>query len=126
MVVVCPKCAQRYDVDEEYLGYVVDCENCGGQFLVEQREHGSLSKVEEVCGSLMPQNKMVDPIIASEAVSHRINESLSAFSQPQSAMRSLVCEMCGSSDFIKTEGVFDAENGCCGHRRRCGWLCGCA
>ena len=43
MTISCPKCGQQYDVGQEYIGYMLDCETCGGQFLVRQPSRVPLS-----------------------------------------------------------------------------------
>lgn len=37
MFIFCPKCKQKYEVDDEYAGVEVHCEKCGNAFTVQTR-----------------------------------------------------------------------------------------
>ena len=89
MKAICPNCGQHYDVDQEYAGCAIDCQTCGSQFMVEEKT-----------GTHLP---------AERDIQHQEATVLTT-SSAQPAMRPLICEMCGSSDMIKTNGVFVCQS----------------
>jgi predicted Zn finger-like uncharacterized protein len=72
----CPHCGQHYDVDEEYIGQVVECVTCGKEFTV---------KTGSDVATIQAQ-------------------------RPGGKMKALVCEMCGSTDLIKQNGLFVCQS----------------
>ena len=72
----CPHCGQHYEVDEEYIGQVVECTNCGKPFAI---------KAGSDVATIQAQ-------------------------RPGGKMKALVCEMCGSTDLIKQNGLFVCQS----------------
>ena len=89
MKTICSHCGQHFDVDEEYLGNSVECSSCGQQFVIQT----------------IPENMPTAPLPQSEN-----SGSSEDFIAPQSSenrgLRALTCEMCGSTELIKQNGVF--------------------
>lgn len=55
MFIFCPKCNQKYEVDDEYAGVEVHCEKCGNDF------NAQAEKVEPVPRSTVP--KGITPVM---------------------------------------------------------------
>ena len=72
----CPHCGQHYEVDEEYIGQVVECTTCGKEFAV---------KAGSDVATVQPQ-------------------------KTGGTIKALVCEMCGSTDLIKQNGLFVCQS----------------
>lgn len=72
----CPHCGQHYEVDDEYIGQVVECTTCGKDFTVKASSDNAV---------IQPQNNC-------------------------EKMKALVCEMCGSTDLIKQNGLFVCQS----------------
>ena len=72
----CPHCGQHYEVDNEYIGQVVECTTCGKEFAV---------KAGSDVATIQAQ-------------------------RPGGKMKALVCEMCGSTDLIKQNGLFVCQS----------------
>ena len=85
----CPYCRQHYEVDNEYIGQIVKCVTCGRGFVVaalsgpggDSKTNGLGSNAADDTRSIEAQN-------------------------PGGKKKALVCEMCGSTDLIKQNGVF--------------------
>lgn len=109
MLTICPKCGQHYDVDLDYVGCTVDCEICGSQFEVKQSPCTPMP--EDISPQAQEQNAMPEIPAQSFVTAQMHEETLSTPSQPhRSSMKPLVCEMCGSSDLMKTDGVFVCQS----------------
>ena len=109
MMTICPKCGQHYDVDQDYVGYTVDCEICGSQFEVKQPSCVPMSA--DISPQAQEQNAMSE-IPAQSFDAAQMHEGTASMSSPphRSSMKPLVCEMCGSSDLMKTDGVFVCQS----------------
>ena len=106
MKIICPKCGQHYDADPEYIGEVVQCA-CGMSFVAE------VTNPED-------QSHLVDATeessdVGSTLEGHHSNATGGSITgesshQGRTRMKSLTCEMCGSSEIIKTDGVFVCQS----------------
>lgn len=91
----CPHCGQHYDVDEEYVDQIVECVTCGEEFVVEKKtETESIpNKNDSSRTDRMPSN--VATVQTQET---------------GGKMKALVCEMCGSTDVVKQDGLFVCQS----------------
>jgi len=109
MTISCPKCGQHYDVGQEYIGYMLDCETCGGQFLVRQPTRIPLSAVRKT--DVQPVTHEQEQVPEPSAVVTQADENPSTITQSaKPSVKPLVCEMCGSSDMIKSDGIFVCQS----------------
>ena len=109
MMTICPKCGQHYDVDQDYVGCTVDCEICGSQFEVKQSPCVPMSA--DISPQIQEQTVMSE-IPAQSFDAAQMHGGTAPMSSPphRSSMKPLVCEMCGSSDLMKTDGVFVCQS----------------
>lgn len=109
MMTICPKCGQHYDVDQDYVGCTVDCEICGSQFEVKQSPCVPMSA--DISPQIQEQTIMSE-IPAQSFDAAQMHGGTAPMSSPphRSSMKPLVCEMCGSSDLMKTDGVFVCQS----------------
>lgn len=103
----CPHCGQHYDADKEYIDQIVECASCGQEFVVE------ILHEQDDC--LIPQNDQhiqQEQTIMSSSSSERNDYNSTSIEQPCSAsgLKALACEMCGSTDMIKQNGVFVCQS----------------
>lgn len=105
----CPHCGQHYEVDQEYADQIVECTSCGQEFVVEiQPEQGSV---------IAPPPPEAPPVqeqaVYTQAQPQAANYYNSATIEQQntnSGLKALACEMCGSTDMIKQNGVFVCQS----------------
>lgn len=97
----CPHCGQHYEVDKEYIDQIVECTSCGQEFVV-----------EIMSGEDIPLEEIVPPPSASAPVDTDYQKTVSTFEQPVASggLKALTCEMCGSTDLIKQNGVFVCQS----------------
>ena len=110
MTTICPKCGQRYDVDQDYVDYPIDCETCGNRFLVQQPTRVPLSSARKVENLPQAREQTVEAASSLDETVRIGDETISASSLPPPVIKPLVCEMCGSSDLIKTDSVFVCQS----------------
>ena len=100
----CPHCGQHYEVDKEYIDQIVECTSCGQEFVVEiQPEQGN------VVAPPPPEPLEQEHIAYAQAQT----QTNTATTEPQfssSGLKALTCEMCGSTDMIKQNGVFVCQS----------------
>lgn len=97
----CPHCGQHYEVDKEYIDQIVECTSCGQEFVV-----------EIMSGEDIPLEEVVPPPSASAPVDTDYQKTVATFEQPVASggLKALTCEMCGSTDLIKQNGVFVCQS----------------
>ncbi len=98
MKTACPKCGQHFEIEQENIGCTAQCSSCGTVFVVQAlQENQTLSFSQSTM-----QNKNTIPSTP---------QSPSAFvEQPTSHMKPLTCEMCGSTNIMKQDGVFVCQS----------------
>ena len=96
----CPHCGQHYEVDEEYLDQIVNCASCGEEFVVEV-----IRDAENV-----PQKR--DPgQTGMTSISNAADDNVASAPRSSTGKKNaIVCEMCGSSNLIKQNGVFVCQS----------------
>lgn len=111
MTTTCPKCGQHYDVDQDYIGYTIDCETCGNQFLVKRPSRVPLSEARRAeHPSMTSESEQSECHPMANDTVQKQDATATVLQQAQPAMKPLVCEMCGSSDLMKTDGVFVCQS----------------
>lgn len=102
----CPHCGQHYEVDEEYIDQIVECVSCGQEFVVE-----ILPEQESITPPSEPPS-MQEQTVYTQAESQAENYNSATIEQQpaSSGLKALTCEMCGSTDMIKQNGVFVCQS----------------
>ena len=97
----CPHCGQHYEVDKEYIDQIVECTSCGQEFVV-----------EIMSGENNPLEEVVQPPSAAATVDTEYHNTVVTCEQPEASggLKALTCEMCGSTDLIKQNGVFVCQS----------------
>jgi len=114
MKVSCPKCGQHYDVDQEYMGYSIDCDTCGTQFLVTQSRVVRPTRIPFHPAHKTTKEQQPETATSSDKSVNLQREASVIHQSSSPTIKPLVCEMCGSSELVKTDGVFICQS--CGTR----------
>ena len=105
----CPHCGQHYDVEQEYANQLVECSSCSQEFVVEiQPEQGNV-----VAPPPPEPSPMQEQTVYTQTQPQTNNSYNSAIFEQQNAssdLKALTCEMCGSTDMIKENGVFICQS----------------
>ena len=105
----CPHCGQHYEVDQEYANQIVECTSCGQEFVVEVRpKQGNV-----VVPSPPEPPPAQEQTVYAQTQPQTNNSYNSAIIEQQNAssgLKALTCEMCGSTDMIKQDGVFVCQS----------------
>ena len=80
----CPNCHQEYDVDEADLGLEAECQSCKQPFVVQK----------DVPSQEAPQPKTKKTVTVEK----------------KTTLRQMKCDMCGSTDLVKQEGLFVCQH----------------
>ena len=100
----CPHCGQHYEVDKEYIDQIVECTSCGQEFVVE---------IQPEQGNVVAPPPPEPPVQEQVAYAQAQTQTNTATTEPQfssSGLKALTCEMCGSTDLIKQNGVFVCQS----------------
>lgn len=103
----CPWCNQHYSVDDSFIGQNVECSVCEKEFTVRKPDNNiSADDSSETVETLSSDGKV------KSLVSPASDEGLgpSETQSPKGKMKALVCEMCGSRDLIKENGLFVCQS----------------
>lgn len=103
----CPWCNQHYSVDDSLIGQNVECSVCEKEFTVRKPDNNiSADDSSETVETLSSDGKV------KSLVSPASDEGLgpSETQSPKGKMKALVCEMCGSRDLIKENGLFVCQS----------------
>ena len=97
----CPHCQQQYNVDKDYLDQIVECTACGQEFVV-----------EIIPDEAIPPEEVAQTQPTSGPVDIDYREPVVTFEQSKASggLKALTCEMCGSTDLIKQNGVFVCQS----------------
>lgn len=102
----CPHCGQHYEVDQEYADQIVECVSCGQEFVVEiLPEQANITPPPE-------PPSMQEQAVYTQAESQAENYNSATIEQQpaSSGLKALTCEMCGSTDMLKQNGVFVCQS----------------
>ncbi len=98
MKTACPNCGQHFEIEQEHIGSIAQCTSCGKDFVIQ----------------ILQEQQA--PIVLQPAVQNEYVQSPApqpapvSTEQPASHMKALTCEMCGSTNLIKQEGVFVCQS----------------
>ena len=105
----CPHCGQHYEVDQEYADQIVECTTCGQEFVVEiQPEQGNVVAPPPPETSPMQEQTVYTP--KQHPTNNYYNSAIIEQQNTSSDLKALTCEMCGSTDMIKQNGVFVCQS----------------
>ena len=102
----CPHCGQHYEADEDYIDQIVKCATCGEEFVVEKL----LPMTITVNGSIAGTENVPERNEASHTERVSNNAAIAQTQETVGKMKALVCEMCGSTDLIKQNGLFVCQS----------------
>ena len=108
MKIKCPWCGQKYDIDATMIGVDAQCEKCGKDFLIDENDiydKECIQKDQEIHDfqKESPHPKEVSSNTTS------INQS-SYIEETHTKLKPLTCEMCGSTNILKQDGVFICQS----------------
>jgi ribosomal protein L37AE/L43A len=106
MKIKCPFCDQGYDIEASMLGVEGECENCGNSFVISEdvvcdKDHISTSTQEKAPQGTKIETKVDDPYTMAGA---------SFAQETKTTLKPLTCDMCGSSNIIKQDGIFVCQS----------------
>lgn len=108
MKIKCPCCGQKYEIEESMIGADVLCQSCKQNFFIEKEfvyEESDIQQEpvqQETVDNTPPQGK-IPPSASSAAQSSYVEET-------KTKLKPLTCEMCGSTNLLKQEGVFVCQS----------------
>ena len=106
MKIKCPHCGQRYEVEQENANQIVTCVSCNQEFIVKI----SL-QTENIAIAPQPEQPPVQKQnVYSQTQQNNFNPASIEQQNAGSSLKSLTCEMCGSTDMIKQNGVFVCQS----------------
>ncbi len=97
----CPHCGQHYEVEKEYIDQVVECTSCGQEFVIESIQGKKIFFHEDS----PVQNQAETSSVETKPQSQAFVEA-----PEPSRLKALTCEMCGSTDMMKQNGVFVCQS----------------
>lgn len=104
----CPHCGQHYEVDQEYVDQIVECISCHQEFVVEVLSEQPNDTVQQNNQqSAIQEQNVINPTSQDD---NYYNSATIESSSPASGLKALTCEMCGSTDMIKQNGVFVCQS----------------
>ena len=104
----CPHCGQHYEVDQEYVDQIVECISCHQEFVVEVLAEQPNNTVQQNNQqSTIQEQNVINPTYQDD---NYYNSATIESSSPASGLKALTCEMCGSTDMIKQNGVFVCQS----------------
>ena len=104
----CPHCGQHYEVDQEYIDQIVECTSCRQEFVVEIfQEQDNTSTLQNYQQASVQEHNVVNP--APQEIMGYNSVTIESHTT-DGGLRALTCEMCGSTDMIKQNGVFVCQS----------------
>ena len=104
----CPHCGQHYEVDQEYVDQIVECTSCHQEFVIEVLSEQTNDAVQRNNQQSTAQEQNV--VSSTPQESSYYNSATIESSSPTGGLKALACEMCGSTDMIKQNGVFVCQS----------------
>ena len=102
----CPHCGQHYEVDEEHVDQMITCLSCGQEFVVEVLPEEDPGSEPNGSQSVSPRKQSSPAPAVSKVDGSGGTAAVAEFPRTRSGLKALTCEMCGSTDLIKQNGVF--------------------
>ena len=95
----CPWCGQKYDIEETMIGADAQCQSCGKNFSINEEDIYDRNDVEKSQGF---QDNVDNTPFPSEQPSY--------IEETKTKLKPLTCEMCGSTNLLKQDGVFVCQS----------------
>ena len=102
----CPHCGQHYEVDKEHVDQIITCLSCGQEFVVEVIPEEKIDSEHNGSQSVSPQKQPSSVPAAPRRDGSDDGTAVAEFPRTRSGLKALTCEMCGSTELIKQNGVF--------------------
>ena len=99
MKTACPNCGQHFEIESENIGCTAQCTSCGKDFVIQ-----ALQDNQAHANPLRPVTQY------TWTTSTHPQTSPSFINQPATQMKTLTCEMCGSTNLMKQDGVFVCQS----------------
>lgn len=108
MKIKCPFCDQHYEIDSSHIGQEAQCSSCGQDFFIDKKDVYDVPQAQPEMQIPHEPEPMTPapppiPVVAS-------NTTVSVQQQSAPAMKPLTCEMCGSTNILKQEGIFVCQS----------------
>lgn len=109
MKIKCPFCSQHYVIEASNIGQEAQCGSCGQDFVITQEDFFEVEAqpFQPTAESVEEQVPDTEPTMVMPTVQQPVVPMASA---PPSHMKTLACEMCGSTDLMKQDGVFVCQS----------------
>ncbi|MCR4574669.1 MAG: hypothetical protein K5787_12990 [Lentisphaeria bacterium] len=117
MKTTCPNCGQHFEIESGKIGCTTQCTSCGKDFVIQPlQENQALTNPPE---PVMPntdtttsthQDLATSTLQAANTTVSVPQTSPAFIEQPAAKMKTLTCEMCGSTNLIKQDGVFVCQS----------------
>lgn len=108
MKIKCPWCEQEYDIDATMIGNNAQCQKCGKEFFIDENDVYDKESVH------MTQNiqKPIGSSTQSEKETSKVVpiDHSSYIEETKTKLMPLTCEMCGSTDILKQDGMFICQS----------------
>lgn len=99
MKTACPNCGQHFEIEAENIGCTAQCTSCGKDFVIQALQDNQTN-------ANPPQ-----PVTQNTGTTTTpLQTSPSFINQPATQMKTLTCEMCGSTNLMKQDGVFVCQS----------------
>ena len=99
MKTACPNCGQHFEIEAENIGCTAQCTSCGKDFVIQALQDNQTN-------ANPPQ-----PVTQNTGTTTTPLQASPAFvNQPATQMKTLTCEMCGSTNLMKQDGVFVCQS----------------
>ena len=112
MKIACPECGQHYEIDADCLGELVQCV-CGSSFVAGEYDapDTDIQAIADSGDDSESTDSFDDPDCGKPPNMYaESSESNSLSPKKQVTIKPLTCEMCGSSEIIKADGVFTCQS----------------
>lgn len=99
MKTACPNCGQHFEIESENIGCTAQCTSCGKDFVIQALQDNQ--------AHANPQQ----PVTQNTGTTNTPPQASPAFvNQPATQMKTLTCEMCGSTNLMKQDGIFVCQS----------------
>ena len=99
MHIKCPWCGQKYDIEESMIGAEAQCQSCGKNFSINEED---IYDRNDVKITQIDQDNDDSAAFPPEQSSY--------IEETKTKLKPLTCEMCGSTNLLKQDGVFVCQS----------------
>lgn len=105
MKINCPWCGQQYEIEEAMIGVDAQCQICGKDFFISEQDVYDRTVVQEEPTST--EEPVAAPSSQNDIAHRAISSDNSTYvEETKTTLKPLTCEMCGSTNIVKQDGVF--------------------